>query len=215
MKRRLTLLGLSLMFSAVMAFAQRSMDDENERRVRIVRGPEIVNVTDNSATINWTTNSSGANQVRYRMAGSNDPWQSAYHQGGGTNHSFNSPGFSPAGRTTGKSLRVTAICAPQGNFKRRAATIAVATGIVIEIVITMETATEGMTREIMAIESPCIAPAIARAICIYTPRTPVIRMAVATIQRHRRLYPDIAESGYRAASGCAAPTVTAAVLGPG
>ena len=41
------------------------MDDENERRVRIVRGPEIVNVTDDSATINWTTNFAGANQVRY------------------------------------------------------------------------------------------------------------------------------------------------------
>jgi hypothetical protein len=85
MKRRLTLLGLSLMFSAVMAFAQRPMDDDNERRVRIVRGPDIVNVTDDSATLNWTTNFSGANHVRYRVAGSNDAWQSAYHQGGGTN----------------------------------------------------------------------------------------------------------------------------------
>ena len=72
MKRKLTLLGLSLMFSALMAFAQRPMDDENERRVRIVRGPDIVNVTDDSATINWTTNFSGANHVRYRVAGSND-----------------------------------------------------------------------------------------------------------------------------------------------
>jgi hypothetical protein len=98
MKRRLTLLGLSLMFSAVMAFAQRPMDDDNERRVRIVRGPEIVNVTDDSATINWTTNSSGANQVRYRVAGSNDQWQSAYHQGGGTNHSLQLTGLQP-GRT--------------------------------------------------------------------------------------------------------------------
>jgi purple acid phosphatase-like protein/uncharacterized protein DUF5648 len=98
MKRRLTLLGLSLMFSAVMAFAQRPMDDENERRVRIVRGPDIVNVTDNSATINWTTNSSGANHVRYRVAGSNDAWQSAYNQGGGTNHSLQVTGLQP-GRT--------------------------------------------------------------------------------------------------------------------
>jgi hypothetical protein len=98
MKRRLTLLGLSLMFSAVMAFAQRPMDDDNERRVRIVRGPEIVNVTDNSATINWTTNSSGANHVRYRVAGSNDAWQSAYNQGGGSNHSLQLTGLQP-GRT--------------------------------------------------------------------------------------------------------------------
>jgi hypothetical protein len=98
MKRRLTLLGLSLMFSAVMAFAQRPMDDENERRVRIVRGPDIVNITDNSAMINWTTNSSGANHVRYRVAGSNDAWQSAYNQGGGTNHSLQVTGLQP-GRT--------------------------------------------------------------------------------------------------------------------
>jgi hypothetical protein len=98
MKRRLTLLGLSLMLSALMAFAQRPMDDQNERNVRIVRGPDILNVTDNSATINWTTNSSGANHVRYRVAGSNDQWQSAYNQGGGTNHSLQLTGLQP-GRT--------------------------------------------------------------------------------------------------------------------
>ena len=98
MKRTLTLLGLSLMLSVVMAFAQRPMDDADERRVRIVRGPDIVNVTDDSATINWITNSSGANHVRYRVAGSNDEWQSAYHQGGGTNHSLQLTGLQP-GRT--------------------------------------------------------------------------------------------------------------------
>jgi len=98
MKRTLTLLGLSLMLSAVMAFAQRPMDDDNERRVRIVRGPDIVNVTDDSATINWVTNFSGANHVRYRVAGSNDQWQSAYQQGGGTNHSLQLTGLQP-GRT--------------------------------------------------------------------------------------------------------------------
>ncbi len=98
MKRRFTLLGLSLMLSALMAFAQRPMDDQNERNVRIVRGPDILNVTDNSATINWTTNSSGANHVRYRVAGSNDQWQSAYNQGGGTNHSLQLTGLQP-GRT--------------------------------------------------------------------------------------------------------------------
>jgi len=97
MKRTLTLLGFSLMLS-VMAFAQRPMDDDNERRVRIVRGPDIVNVTDDSATINWVTNFSGANHVRYRVAGSNDQWQSAYQQGGGTNHSLQLTGLQP-GRT--------------------------------------------------------------------------------------------------------------------
>jgi hypothetical protein len=95
MRRRITLLSLSLMLSAVMAFAQRPMDDDNERQVRIVRGPDIVNVTDDSATLNWITNSSGANHVRYRVAGSNDQWQSAYHQGGGTNHSVQLTGLQP------------------------------------------------------------------------------------------------------------------------
>ena len=98
MKRTLTLLGLSLMLSAVMAFAQRPMDSDDERRVRIVRGPDIVNVTDDSATINWIPNFSGADHVRYRVAGSNDQWQSAYHQGGGTNHSLQLTGLQP-GRT--------------------------------------------------------------------------------------------------------------------
>ena len=98
MKRTLTLLGFSLMLSAVMAFAQRPMDSDDERRVRIVRGPDIVNVTDDSATINWITNFSGANHVRYRVAGSNDQWQSAYQQGGGTNHSLQLTGLQP-GRT--------------------------------------------------------------------------------------------------------------------
>jgi hypothetical protein len=98
MKRTLTLLGLSLMLSAVMAFAQRPMDDDDERRVRIVRGPDIVNVTDDSATINWITNHPGANHVRYRVAGSDDEWQSAYQQGGGTNHSLQLTGLRP-GRT--------------------------------------------------------------------------------------------------------------------
>jgi hypothetical protein len=99
MKRRLTLLGLSLMLSAVTAFAQGPMDDDDERRVRIISGPDIVNVTDDSATINWTTNHSGANHVRYRVAGSDDDdWQSAYHQGGGTYHSLQLTGLQP-GRT--------------------------------------------------------------------------------------------------------------------
>jgi Repeat of unknown function (DUF5648)/Purple acid Phosphatase, N-terminal domain len=98
MKRTLTLLGLPLMLLAMVAFAQRQMDDANERAVQITQGPNVTNITGESATINWTTNSNGANQVRYRVAGSNQPWQSAYHQGGGTNHSLQLTGLEP-GRT--------------------------------------------------------------------------------------------------------------------
>src|SRR3981189_1084344 len=74
MKRTLTLLGLSLMMSAPLALAQKPMDQANEKAVKITQGPNISNISGNSATINWTTNSSGANRVRYRVAGSNSEW---------------------------------------------------------------------------------------------------------------------------------------------
>jgi hypothetical protein len=95
MKRIVKLLGLSLMLLATVAFAQRQMDDANERAVRITQGPNITNITGESATMNWSTSSNGANHVRYRMAGSNSPWQSAYHQGGGTSHSLQLTGLKP------------------------------------------------------------------------------------------------------------------------
>jgi Fibronectin type III domain len=98
MKRTLTLLGLSLMLSATVALAQHPMDSANEKAVRIVEGPRIDNITGHSAAIDWTTSSAGANHVRYRVAGSNQPWQSAYHQGGGTHHSLQLTGLEP-GRT--------------------------------------------------------------------------------------------------------------------
>ncbi len=95
MKRTLTLLGLGLMLSAPVAFAQKQMDSANEKSVQITQGPNITNVTGNSATINWTTNSSGANRVRYRVAGSNSAWKTAYHAGGGTSHSLQLTGLEP------------------------------------------------------------------------------------------------------------------------
>jgi len=95
MKRTLTLLGLGLMLSAPVAFAQKPMDQANEKAVQITQGPTISNITGNSATINWTTNSAGANHVRYRVAGSNSAWKSAYAAGGGTNHSLQLTGLEP------------------------------------------------------------------------------------------------------------------------
>ena len=74
---------------APIAFAQKPMDQASEKAVQITQGPTISNITGNSATINWTTNSAGANHVRYRVAGSNSAWKSAYAAGGGTNHSCN------------------------------------------------------------------------------------------------------------------------------
>ncbi len=94
MKRTLTLLGLGLLLSAPIAFAQKSMDTA-EKAVQITQGPTVSNITGNSATINWTTNSAGANHVRYRVAGSNSAWKSAYAAGGGTNHSVQMTGLEP------------------------------------------------------------------------------------------------------------------------
>lgn len=95
MKRTLMLLGLGLMLSAPIAFAQKPMDSANEKAVQITQGPTISNITGNSATINWTTNSSGANHVRYRVAGSNSAWKTATHAGGGTSHSLQLTGLEP------------------------------------------------------------------------------------------------------------------------
>jgi hypothetical protein len=97
MKRTLTLAGLSLIWMATAAFPQRG-DEGNERHVRIVEGPTISDVRSDSVTIRWVTSSDGANHVRYRVARSNDEWQSAYHPGGGTSHTLTLTGLEP-GRT--------------------------------------------------------------------------------------------------------------------
>jgi hypothetical protein len=96
MKRTFTLLALGLMLSAPVAFAQKPMDQASEKAVQITQGPTISNITGNSANVTWTTNSAGANHVRYRVAGSNSAWKSAYSAGGGTNHSLQLTGLEPA-----------------------------------------------------------------------------------------------------------------------
>ena len=95
MKRIILLLGLSLALSAAPLFAQKAMDQANEKAVKITSGPSVTNITGSSATINWTTNSAGANHVRYRVAGSNSAWKSAYAAGGGTSHSLQMTGLEP------------------------------------------------------------------------------------------------------------------------
>jgi len=107
MKRIFTLVGISLMLLGVSAWAQKAnqpkpdqqkseaMDSKSEKAVHITQGPEVSNVTGNSATVNWTTNINGANHVRYKIAGSHDQWQSAYHQGGGTSHTLQLTGLQP------------------------------------------------------------------------------------------------------------------------
>ena len=187
MKRRLTLLGLSLMLSAVTAFAQRPMDDDNERRVRIVRGPEIVNVTDDSATINWTTNFSGANQVRYRVAGSNDQWQSAYHQGGGTNHSLQLTGLQPGRTYDWQILTRDGDLRTSGQFQTARRDYRGGDRDATRSRSRLETATEAMTREIMAIGYRCIVPAMAMVAFICTRQTATSRIRAASTPRGRRV----------------------------
>ncbi|HEU4413946.1 MAG TPA: fibronectin type III domain-containing protein [Candidatus Angelobacter sp.] len=98
MKRILTLAGLSLTLLAAPVFGQRGLDSAAERAVKITQGPEIRDNRGTSATLEWETNSAGANHVRYREAGGNRQWQSAYHQGGGTHHVLQLTGLEP-GRT--------------------------------------------------------------------------------------------------------------------
>lgn len=103
MKRICTLLGLALMFLTVGASAQKSMDqkpshamdEKGEKAVHITQGPTVNNVTGNSATITWTTDKPGSNHVRYKVAGSNEQWKSAFHSGGGTSHTLELTGLQP------------------------------------------------------------------------------------------------------------------------
>jgi len=77
MKRIFTISGFLLLMAAV-ALAQSTMDQQNEKNVKITSGPSITGITGTSANVSWTTSSAGANHVRYRVAGSNSAWKSAY-----------------------------------------------------------------------------------------------------------------------------------------
>src|SRR5579859_2510968 len=101
MKRTFTLFAATLLLAVTPLFAQKPMDQASEKAVQITSGPNITNITTTGATINWTTNSAGANHVRYRIAGSNDQWQSAYHSGGGPATRCRSPAFNLAKPTNG------------------------------------------------------------------------------------------------------------------
>jgi hypothetical protein len=120
MKRRfmtstLTILGL-LVFVTAAAFAQGRMD-RAERDVRIVEGPNITDVTEHSAKIEWITNADGANHVVYRVEGSNQEWQSAYHQGGGTRHFLRLDNLEPGRTYEWKILTQDGDVRKQGEFR--------------------------------------------------------------------------------------------------
>ncbi len=97
MRRTLMIVAAALMLCAPM-FAQKPMDEANEKAVKITQGPTISDITPTGATIHWTTDRTAANNVRYRVAGSNGAWKTAYHPGGGTDHSLQMTGLE-AGKT--------------------------------------------------------------------------------------------------------------------
>ncbi len=95
MKRTLMTAGFLLLLSMALVYAQtNTMDQASEKNVQITSGPNITNISGSSATIHWTTNKAGANHVKYRVAGTGN-WQSAYHAGGGTDHTLQLTGLQP------------------------------------------------------------------------------------------------------------------------
>jgi hypothetical protein len=95
MKYKWIMAGLTLLLFSAMVWAQtNTMDEASEKNVQITQGPNISNITGNSATIHWTTSKTAANHVKYRVAGSGN-WQNAYHAGGSTDHSLQLTGLQP------------------------------------------------------------------------------------------------------------------------
>jgi hypothetical protein len=129
MKRISMLLALAAMLLTMGAAAQkpkpmdqqpsRAMDQKGEKAVHITQGPTMSNVTGNSATITWDTNKPGANHVRYRVAGSNEEWKSAYHSGGGTTHSLQLTGLQPGKTYEWQILTRDGDVRKQGQFQTK------------------------------------------------------------------------------------------------
>lgn len=95
MKNKWTIAVLSLLFFTAMVWAQtNTMDQASEKNVHITQGPTVTNISGNSATLQWNTDKTAANHVKYRVANSGT-WQSAYHAGGSTNHSVELTGLQP------------------------------------------------------------------------------------------------------------------------
>jgi hypothetical protein len=94
MRRNLSLLAFVLSLMSLAAFAQTStMDSKSEKNVHITQGPSVTAITGTSATLNWTTDKTAANHVKYRVA--NGDWKSAFTPGGSTNHSAQLTGLQP------------------------------------------------------------------------------------------------------------------------
>jgi len=97
MKRaRTVLFSFLLLFLSTALVAQtQTMDQQSEKNVQITSGPTISNISGNAATITWNTNSTAANHVRYRIAGSNQAWKSSFQPGGSKDHTLQLSGLTP------------------------------------------------------------------------------------------------------------------------
>ena len=93
MKRIWFAAGIMLLLLLPVMYAQtNTMDSASEKAVQITSGPTVDASGGSTATIHWTTNKAGANHVKYREVGTNN-WQSAYHAGGGTDHTLQLTGL--------------------------------------------------------------------------------------------------------------------------
>jgi hypothetical protein len=89
-------------------------EDAGERAVHITSGPNVANVSGTSATLDWTTNKAGANDVHYNCGWGKD--KVAYHRGGGTNHSVTLSGLKPNSTCTWKVMTHDGDLRKEGSF---------------------------------------------------------------------------------------------------
>ncbi len=108
------------------ALAQKPMDEQAEKNIKITQGPAIVNDTGNTATLTWATSATAANNVRYRVGGG--AWKTAYHPGGSTQHSLQLTGLQPGQTVEWQILTRDGDIRTSGHFRAgsRGAPVAVA-----------------------------------------------------------------------------------------
>lgn len=92
-------------------------EDAGERAVHITSGPNVANLTGTSATLDWTTNKPGANDVHYNCGWGKD--KIAYHRGGGTNHTVTLNGLKPNSTCTWKVMTHDGDVRKEGSFHTR------------------------------------------------------------------------------------------------
>lgn len=88
-------------------------EEAMERSVHITSGPTVANLSGTSATLQWTTNKKGANDVHYNCGGKD---KIAYERGGSTNHSVTLTGLKPNSTCTWKIMTHEKQVRKEGTF---------------------------------------------------------------------------------------------------